>query len=338
MPLALDRAILGAMFIESVMYGICMTMGAVAALVFLRGDARGAFTHKRLLLVLLLMLVLATSHIILSFIRVFIGFISKDGLPGGPSAYFVNISNTILVAKDAVFLVQTLLGDSVNVWRCYVVCGQKKKVIIAPLITMITGIVCSCMIEDTLAHATSGSIFSAPSRWIEAFHILMLVTIIYCNVAIVWKIWRAGNFRQSGSRLLPVLIVIIETGALYTSNLIAFLVVYLSNSNGQYIALDLITPLVPVVFCLIILQIKYHQANNTKYYAENLDTTGPAISWATVCRTFQHQKRRDNATTTSTLAVQPVEVNITADASDSYSEQDVTEPRHKNLPDHLDHA
>ncbi|KAA1477753.1 hypothetical protein DENSPDRAFT_844948 [Dentipellis sp. KUC8613] len=314
-----------------------MTMGAVAALVFLRADARGAFTHKRLLLVLLLMLVLATSHITLSFIRVFIGFISKGGLSDSPSTYFQNISNTILVVKDGVFLVQTLLGDSVNVWRCYVVCGQKKRVIVAPLITMISGIACSCMVEDTLVHATSGSIFSAPSRWIKAFHILMLVTIIYCNVAIVWTIWRAGNFQENGSKLLPILIVIIETSALYTSNLIAFLVVYLNNSNGQYIALDLITPLVPVVFCMIILQIKYHQANNTRYYADSSPTTGASISWATVRRTFQHKTRRENTTTTlSTLSVQPVEVNITADASDSYSERDVTEQRYKNHPDRLD--
>ncbi|TFY71109.1 hypothetical protein EVG20_g1885 [Dentipellis fragilis] len=336
MPLALDQAILGALFVEAVMYGICMTMGSVTTVVFLKADSQGALTHKRLLLVLLLMLLLATTHIILSFIRVFIGFISKLDLPGGPSAYFVTISNNVLLAKDGLFIVQTILGDSVNVWRCYVVCGQKKRIVAAPLVTLIAGIVCSCMIEYTLAHATSGNIFSAPSRWIKAFHVLMLITIVYCNAAIVWKIWRVGNFKHGGNKLFPVIIVIIETGALYTSNLIAFLVVYLNSSNGQYIALDLITPLVPVVFCLIILQIKYLQANDSKYYARTLDTTGPAISLATIRQTLHRQKRPNNAATTlSGFRVQPLEVNITVDATDFYSEQDVTEQQKSPL-DHLD--
>ena len=44
--------------------------------------------------------------------------------------------------------------------------------------------------------------------------------------------------------LFPVMIVIIESGALYTSGIIAFLCTYLAGSNGQYPALDLITPLV----------------------------------------------------------------------------------------------
>ncbi|KAA1477754.1 hypothetical protein DENSPDRAFT_875409 [Dentipellis sp. KUC8613] len=358
MPLALDRAIIGALFVEAVMYGICLTMGTVTTIVFLRADSQGALTHKRLLFVLLFMLLLATTHIILSFIRVFIGFISKRDILGGPSAYFVTISNNVLLAKDGLFIVQTILGDSVNVrsfeflrymehakcnvqvWRCYVVCGQKKRVIAAPFVTLIAGIVCSCMIEYTLAHSKTGNIFTAPSRWIKAFHVLMLITIIYCNAAIVWKIWTVGNFKHGGSKLFPVIIVIIETGALYTSNLVAFLVVYLNSSNGQYIALDLITPLVhcrllkavqPVVFCLIILQIKYLQANDSRYYAKTSENTGPAISLATIRRTLHRRKRRTNAAATlSGFNSQPVEVNITVDATDFYSEQDVTEQLHKS--------
>lgn len=70
--------------------------------------------------------------------------------------------------------------------------------------------------------------------------------------------------------------VIIESGAIYTASVLCLLVSYLVNSNGQYPALDLITPLVVsssqirigtsnnsrnaqgVVFCLIVLQIHFH--------------------------------------------------------------------------------
>jgi hypothetical protein len=38
--------------------------------------------------------------------------------------------------------------------------------------------------------------------------------------------------------------VIIESGAIYTASVTALLISYLTGSNGQYPALDLITPLV----------------------------------------------------------------------------------------------
>lgn len=63
--------------------------------------------------------------------------------------------------------------------------------------------------------------------------------------AIVAKIWRARRQVASASRtLFPVIAVIVESGAIYTTSVLGLLVAYLSNSNGQYTALDLVTPLV----------------------------------------------------------------------------------------------
>ena len=44
--------------------------------------------------------------------------------------------------------------------------------------------------------------------------------------------------------MLPIIMAIIESGALYSINMLAVLVLYLCKSNGQYTALDIVTPLV----------------------------------------------------------------------------------------------
>ena len=61
---------------------------------------------------------------------------------------------------------------------------------------------------------------------------------------IAWRIYNTGRFRPSAGNMMPIIVVLIESGALYTSSVIAMLCSYLSGSNGQYPALDLITPLV----------------------------------------------------------------------------------------------
>ena len=79
------------------------------------------------------------------------------------------------------------------------------------------------------------------------------------------------------TRLWPIIFVIIECSALYALGVIAALILFLSNPNGQYAAIDAIIPLVVsyalhlltsmtqsfthaqgIVFSLIILQIRFH--------------------------------------------------------------------------------
>jgi len=62
---------------------------------------------------------------------------------------------------------------------------------------------------------------------------------------IAWRIYRTRHFMpDSLTALLPVLIVIVESGALYATNVLVFLVTFLIGSRGQNIALDIITPIV----------------------------------------------------------------------------------------------
>lgn len=56
---------------------------------------------------------------------------------------------------------------------------------------------------------------------------------------------------------LPILIVIVESGAIYATGVLSILMAYLSGSNGQYAVLDAVSPVMGIVFCLTILQVHF---------------------------------------------------------------------------------
>ncbi|TFY52800.1 hypothetical protein EVG20_g10397 [Dentipellis fragilis] len=176
MPLALDRVILGSLFTECVLYGVCMTMGSVTAFVLIRAHSKGGRAHNTLLLTLLLMLILATI---------------------------------------------------------------------------------------SLYHSPRHSSASSLCATSQVVH---------------WHTTR---------KHVPVLAVIIEAGVLYTSNLVTLLIAYWVDSYGGDIALDLVTQFVPVVFCLIILQINYNRTEGTQVYQSSTKGPSQVLPWVVSSPTSQ---------------------------------------------------
>jgi hypothetical protein len=97
------------------------------------------------------------------------------------------------------------------------------------------------------------------------------------TAAIAWRIFLVGKPLGGSTSLWLIIFVIIESSALYAVGVIAALVSFLSNTNGQYAAVDAIVPLVVsyalhlvtfptqilthaqgIVFSLIVLQIHFH--------------------------------------------------------------------------------
>lgn len=58
------------------------------------------------------------------------------------------------------------------------------------------------------------------------------------------KIWKINSFSSQfvGHSLTPVMLVVIESGAIYSCTLIALLACFLAKSWAQYIILDSVIP------------------------------------------------------------------------------------------------
>ena len=83
--------------------------------------------------------------------------------------------------------------------------------------------------------------------WVSAFgrSYLLLLTL----ALLAFRIWqinsRVRNNGGSGSTLMPVLLIIIDAGLLYSVTLLSALLCFVNHSNGQYVVLDLVSACSP---------------------------------------------------------------------------------------------
>jgi len=99
---------------------------------------------------------------------------------------------------------------------------------------------------------------SSLAGWATSFFSISLAQNIITTCLIVYRIWRVNMdvARGPGSRSLwPVISVILESGAIYSSTLLVLLATYASGSFAQYIALDMLVPIIGITFNLIIVRV-----------------------------------------------------------------------------------
>jgi hypothetical protein len=63
---------------------------------------------------------ISIQHIVIDIIRIDQGLVKqRNSFPGGPAAFFADVTQSTFISKSSVFTVQTLLGDGVVVSMCF---------------------------------------------------------------------------------------------------------------------------------------------------------------------------------------------------------------------------
>ncbi|VDC04877.1 unnamed protein product [Peniophora sp. CBMAI 1063] len=205
------------------------------------------------------MLVIATAHISIDVARACTGF---NGTTAA-EAFFFRVDSGTFLAKGVLWMIQTMLGDSILIWRCYVVFGR-SVLLVLPMIAGFLLFICSAVgVLYNFAHASAGSVFGL-KKWLTLYFCSTLFVNVACSAALTIQIIRkAQSTPRPVSRTAPVvaaLVAIIDTASLYTIGYLGVLVSYLTGSNGQYTAIDLLVPLVGLTFVLIMLQTRFRKA------------------------------------------------------------------------------
>ncbi|OJA13664.1 hypothetical protein AZE42_10221 [Rhizopogon vesiculosus] len=255
-----------------------MTLGGVSLLaLFLETLFYGAACSS--LCTATLLLCLATAHLIIDFIRALEAFVFQVNTVGA-DGYYSNLALPLELAKMALYVTQTILADSVILWRCYVIFNRSLLIAIPGCVILLTNggellemhsvslnprdpAAIGCFIVWSLSQIHSGS-FAPATLWMNLFYVLTMAISNTCTISIACRIYRTRRFMLGGlATLLPIFIVIVESGALYALSVIALLVTLVDGSNGQYVMLDIVVPIMGITFCLIILQVHFHVGGNT---------------------------------------------------------------------------
>ncbi|OJA13429.1 hypothetical protein AZE42_12151, partial [Rhizopogon vesiculosus] len=230
-----------ALFLETLFYGIFLTLYLLTIFILL---AKTGIQRQVLIPVATLLHCIANAHLVISFVRALEAFVFNIQTISPDAYYLANFSSPSGLAKVALYLLQTTLADVVIVWRCYVLNHRSLLVAVPGCIALLTNMGVVCYIIWSVSQNPVGSAVS--------IQVNICITTFYASTMVI-SVACTNGFPT----FLPVVIVIVESGALYATSVLVLLVTFLTGSNAQYIMLDVITPIVGIAFCLVILQIHF---------------------------------------------------------------------------------
>lgn len=266
----LDTAAVMSSVLEGILYGfsVLMCIGTI-----------WIFTYKRhmrdinrpITVVATLLFVLSTAHMVVVIIHAEHGLVKyRDTFPGGPVAFFTDVTQSTFVTKNAIYTLQTLLGDGVVIYRCYVV-WQSVWVIIIPCM-MWCGVaasgVCSVYYFSQASIAEIENFFASRiGHWVATFLASTLATNALSTGLLAYRIWmseRKVSAICTTKRKVPILRVLIDAAVLYSAALGSSIICFALWNDGLYVMGDLIVPIVSIAFYMVFIRIAISQ-NNQNY-------------------------------------------------------------------------
>ncbi|KAF7796496.1 hypothetical protein EIP86_007674 [Pleurotus ostreatoroseus] len=345
----LDKATIVAMFLEALLYGV-FWVTFLACLYILIYKRRTKRVNVPMLFTAVALWVCATMHIAIDLRRMLDAFYTfRDTV--GPDGYLGQINRITHVLKSAVYITQTCISDALVVYRCHAV--VKNYTLTLMLSAMVLGSARFVIhhprwhdrVTEELCHPAirygsiymlvhippfKGSIFNtALAPYITSFNIVTAATNIFATAIIAWNIWYV-NHRVSGllgdSKLWPVVLIVVESGAVYAFVLLLLTAFYTSDNNAQFIVLDAVSPIIGIVFCLIIIQVglrremSNHQPSTWLWTSPDTGLTHPSTRNT---GSLQSGPRRQTIPTfvngDGHIALTPIAVNVTTTVHDDRS-------------------
>lgn len=215
--------------------------------------------NRPIALAAILLLILSTAHLVIDIVRLEDGFVKYHDIPGGPVAFFQDISQPTFVTKNLIYALQTMIGDGVVIYRCYVV-WQSVWVIILPSILWCGSSVAALVAPYYASRATGGDIYTnRTAQWITALFVLTLSTNLISSGLLVYRIWtierRVSANRATNGTMMPIVHVVIDAAIIYSAALFTILICFVCADNAQFIMLDMIMPIISIAFCMVLIRL-----------------------------------------------------------------------------------
>jgi len=247
-----------ALCLESILYGIYVVLFAGCVKVLYNKRRRRAGGNHRLILVSVALFVLITWHQVIDTIRIFLAYHTNQ-TDQAADVYFLNVTAMLSVMKTAVYLAETVVSDLFILYRCYIVWNASIAIITLPVLLYLADIGTGVAAVYTLTLIGDDVVFNQEQERItNAFFSCTLALNAVCTGLIAFRIWRTQQQTRDvkmGSSLMHVSAIVIESGAIYLTVLACVVGSYNLKSLWFNIFLDITSPVIGIVFSLIIVRI-----------------------------------------------------------------------------------
>ncbi|KAI0313225.1 hypothetical protein OF83DRAFT_1142358 [Amylostereum chailletii] len=201
--------------------------------------------------------VLITWHEVMDTYRLVTAF-SISETTGGADLYFADISSALGVLKTSIYLAITAVSDLLILYRCFIVWERRMYVVVLPLLLYVADIGVGIASVYTSSKGDAHAFSTEQERITNAFFSCTLALNALCTGLIAFRIaksQRQTRATRGDSNLDQVTVIVVESGAIYVANLVIIVATFSSRSIVFNIFLDLLSPVIGIVFSLIIVRI-----------------------------------------------------------------------------------
>jgi len=229
-------------------------------------------SNTRLMIVTSSLFVLITWHFIIDIVRLVVSVNTSEEVIG-VAALYDDLRSIFSVMKTAVYVGITVVSDAFILYRCYAIWNGNIWVIILPVLLFLADIGTGIAATASLGLLNPGETFYVQHQTeiTDAFFSTTLALNGICTGLIAFRIWwhqysmREFDVRSSLSlNLGRISTIMIESGAIYSSTLIVMIATYASQKTLAFnIFLDITSPIIGIVFSLIIVRIGLGTSHET---------------------------------------------------------------------------
>jgi len=237
---------------ETLLYGIYTTLFFQSMYVMLKGINLNAQSRsaKIFICAAALMFLIATAHFSLALHFL----LERQGTPDAETPW---LPGWHYIAHTSMFVIMLWIFDCLMIYRCYIIWGKRKYIVVAPIILFV-----ACIIVSFLA---SLSIMQNPTE-IKKFKPLLHVTpplyilqnftttgLISFRLVRQHRASRASGIQPSNTRLnlFHVVRIILESAAIYTVFLLITIISLSTGSRTTWILAAMSTPIIGIALTLI---------------------------------------------------------------------------------------
>ncbi|KAG7099699.1 hypothetical protein E1B28_001519 [Marasmius oreades] len=313
----LDVAGVLSVWFETLIYGIYTCLFLSSFYMTLRKGMLHSRPSKIFFVATLVMWINCSAHVAVNLYRLLRGYVYLRETVG-PTNYFNDLGRPDKVVAGVLNALMTWMGDSLVIYRCYLVWDSNIWVVILPISLLIVSIISNCVALYMFTKVPLGTIFGpALVHWMNTIYATAFAQNALTSSLIAYRLWkqeknsrRAGIRSQgSSSNLIPVARIVVESAALYMALLLCLIVLYIQNNNGQFVLQEASPPAVGIVFCSISVRVSMrshkmwrttaratetHLSFDNNLVSEQSVGTGGlprSISNATVTRTSGEQEK-----------------------------------------------
>ncbi|EMD32283.1 hypothetical protein CERSUDRAFT_88299 [Gelatoporia subvermispora B] len=264
MSISLTLSRILTLFFTDVLLGIhLVTLSVTIWIQLWKNPARGLKTKWLLVAVPMTMGLIGTFDAVLDVV------LNVEVWTSGDLGKFTDRASWINIMKIIDQFVQTLIGDAILVYRCWVVYDGRIMVIIASSLMWMATFVLSMLVIVRSAAIDTASGINDPSLkpYITSVFTLTVALNIITTSLIILRIMRiGGEVRQyiAGHRKMHYAIrIIVESGLLYTLTAFVMLVTVVTKTNADYIPADSLIQVTGIAFDLMIIRFDNHLNKTT---------------------------------------------------------------------------